>query len=279
LLRWIPNLIGWIAERRSSQPSSELSPNIPADEGGETKPFVEHLDDLRKMLFKMIGALVVGFNLCLVFANKILFFLEQPLRTMGFDPQKFLRSYEVTGAFVLAMTLSFYGGLLLTAPFLLYFLAQFILPALRPKERAMLIPVCIFGALLFLGGAAMCFFCVLPGVLKAFFKYNEWMQIEPFWSITSYVGFVTQFMLVMGITFEVPLVMLILNRLGIVSAATMRRGRKVCIAIAVIVSAIVAPPDPLSMILMSIPLIALFEATIWIGVWMENRRRKSPETS
>lgn len=245
---------------------------LPVDEV-EVKSFGEHLEDLRAMLFKTLAALFVGFNICLVFANRLLFFLEQPLYRVVDKPERFLQSLNVTDSFVLAMKMAFYGGLVLTMPVLVYFIAQFVLPALKPREKKLLFPICFFGALLFLSGVALCFFWIIPQTLKAFIQYSEWMKIEPHWTVGSYIEFVTQFMLAMGLTFEVPLLVLVLVQLGIVSAATVRKGRKVCVAIAVVISAIVAPPDPLSMVLMALPLIALFEVTIWVA-WLLDRQKR-----
>ena len=260
----IPAVLSWF---RKSQSADVV----------EVKSFGEHLDDLRAMLFKTVAALFIGFNICLVFANRLLFFLEQPLYQAVAKPDRFLQSLNVTDSFVLAMKMAFYGGLVLTMPVLLYFIAQFVLPALKPREKKLLLPVCFFGALLFLAGVALCFFWVVPQTLRAFIKYSEWLNIEPHWTVSSYVEFVTQFMLAMGLTFEVPLVLLVLVQLGVVSATTVRKGRKVCIAIAVVISAVVAPPDPLSMVLLAIPLIALFEVTIWVAWLMD--RRKRPQLS
>lgn len=274
MLRWLPSLIKWFSDQQPADaPEPVPTAPAPAEEGeGERKSFIEHLEDLRRMLFRMLGTLFITFNLCLVFANRLLRWLEQPLYQSVPQPERFLISLNVTDSFVLAMKMAFYGGLVLATPVLLYFLAQFVVPALKRREKSMLWPVCIWGTLLFLAGVAMCFFWIVPQTLRAFIKYSEWMGIEPKWTVTSYVEFVTQFMLAMGVTFEVPLVILILVRLGIMSAATVRRGRKVCIAIAVAIAAIVAPPDPLSMLLMSLPLIALFEVTIWVSVFVERRR-------
>jgi len=265
--------VRWFNAQQPAEPDN-LVPLEPVEEpDGETKPFVEHLEDLRKILFRMLVVLFVTFNICLVFANRLLQLLEWPLFQVAPEhPERFLQSLNVTDSFVLAMKMSFYGGMLLATPILLYLLSQFILPALKRREKSVLVPVCVFGTLLFMAGASLCYFWIIPQTLKAFIKYSEWMKIEPHWTVTSYIEFVTQFMLAMGLTFEVPLVMLILVRIGILSAESIRRGRKVCITIAVIISAIVAPPDPLSMLLMTLPLIALFELTIWVAWWMERRQ-------
>ena len=198
--------------------------------------------------------------------------MERPLYQILPTPENFLQSLNVTDSFVMAMKLAFYGGLLLGAPFIFYHLAQFILPALKRHEKRMVVPVFVFGTLLFVAGAACCYYLMVPQTLRVFIKYSEWLQIEPKWTVTSYVSFVTQFMLSVGLTFEAPLVILILVRLGILSQRTLRGGRKVMIAVAVVVAAVLAPPDPLSMILMAIPLVVVFEITIWLAWFVERRR-------
>jgi sec-independent protein translocase protein TatC len=114
----------------------------------------------------------------------------------------------------------------------------------------------------------------VPQTLRVFIKYSEWLQIEPKWTVTSYVSFVTQFMLSVGLTFEAPLVILILVRLGILSQRALRGGRKMMIAAAVVVAAILAPPDPFSMMLMALPLVIVFEITIWLAWFVERRQDK-----
>jgi len=244
------------------------------DEGGEVKSFWEHLDDLRKTLFKSLGALAITFNLALVFANRILGFLTWPLRRVTKHPENFLLSLNVTDSFVLSVKLALYVGLVLAAPAILYFVGQFVLPALKPKEKRMLWPGFAAGTLLFIVGAVSCFFLIVPQTLRAFIQASHWLGIEPRWTIDSYIGFVTQFTLMTGLTFEIPLVVLILVRLGILGYATVRSGRKIFIVLAFTIAAFLAPPDPLSMVLMALPLIVLFEVTIWMS-WFTERRRDS----
>lgn len=234
---------------------------------------VEHLEDMRRTLIRIAIALFIGFNLCLVFADRILFFLEAPLYRIVQNPKECLQSLNVTDSFVLAMTMSFYGAVLLAMPAILYYIADFVLPALKPKERASILPSFVGGALLFVAGVAVCYYAMIPQTLKAFIKYSAWLDIKPQWTVSSYISFVTQFMLSVGLTFEVPLVILVLVRLGVVSASTVARSRKIMIAVAVILAAILAPPDPLSMAVMAIPLVMMFEVTIWLAKFAEKRRR------
>ena len=246
-----------------------------SDDGGAVKSFWEHLDDLRRTLFKSIIALAITFHLALVFANRILGFLTWPLRRATDHPQNFLLSLNVTDSFVLSVKLALYVGLVLAAPAICYFVGQFVLPALKPKEKRLLWPGFLAGTLLFIAGAVSCFFLIVPQTLRAFIQASRWLGIEPRWTIDSYIGFVTQFTLMTGLTFEIPLVLLILVRLGILGYATVRSGRKIFILLSFAIAAFLAPPDPLSMVLMALPLTVLFELTIWLA-WFVERRREAP---
>ena len=272
MLRWLPNLVEWFSKLEPAKPVEAALPATTDPEA--TKPLVEHLEDLRRTLIRIALALFVGFNICLVFANRILAFLEAPLYGVVPNPESCLQSLNVTDSFVLAVQLAFYGGLILTMPLVIYYIADFILPALKPKERSAIIPAFIIGALLFVGGAAACYYGMIPRTLDAFVKYSLWLGIKPQWTVSSYIGFVTQFMLAVGVTFEVPLVILILVRLGVVRAATVARSRRIMMAVAVVLAAVLAPPDPLSMIVMAIPLVVMFEITIWLAKWVESWRPK-----
>jgi sec-independent protein translocase protein TatC len=273
LLRWLAIFTNWLAK----QHDSDAGPGLPAtlDDGeGEKKSFIEHLEDFRRTLIKIGIALFIGFNICLLFANRILQFLEEPWRKIVPGPEGQLVSLRVTDAFFLWMKLAFYGGLVLASPAVCYFLTDFILPALKKKEKDLLMPTFIFGTLLFLAGAAVCYYLMVPQTLKVFLKYTEWFDMKRQWTAVDYVGFVTSFILSVGITFEVPLVILILVRLGILSAKTVASGRKIMIAGAVLLAAVLAPPDPLSMIMMSLPLIVICELTIWLAWFVERWRLK-----
>ncbi len=275
MLRWLVRLAGWLGEQGPSDSTAKILPlDSAAADDGESKPFIEHLEDLRRTLFKIGAALFIGFNVCMVFANRILFFLEAPLSKVVPDSGNYLQSLNVTDSFVLWMKLAFYGGILLATPAIFYFLSDFILPALKREEKRLLMPTFLFGAFMFVAGAAACYYLMIPQTLRVFIKYSEWLKIKPQWTVTSYISFVTQFMLSMGVTLEIPLVILLLVQLGVISARTVARGRKLMITGAVILAAILAPPDPLSMLMMSMPLIAICEVTIWLSWLVEYRRRK-----
>ena len=243
------------------------------DDGGEVKSFWEHLEDLRSMIWKSLLALGVAFLLALGFANRILDFLTYPLKQVTDHPENFLQSLNVSDSFVLPMKIAFYAGLMLAAPVICFFIGQFILPALRQQEKQALWPGFLFGALLFVAGVASCYYFMVPQTLQAFIRGSRWFGIEPRWTIDSYISFVTQFMVMCGLTFEIPLVLVILVRIGVLSSKTVRKSRKILIFVAFVISSLLAPPDPMSMILMAVPLIVLFEIAIWLS-WFVDRKRQ-----
>lgn len=270
MFRWLPNLLEWLAGQAPERPVDRTDAMDVVRSGGDApKPMLEHLEELRATLIRAGLAWVVAFNLCLLFAPRILRFLELPLRRVMADPESCLQSLNVTDSFVLSVQLAGYGGLILALPLMLYFAGQFILPALNPRERRALVPAFLAGGVLFAGGAALCYYAMVPQTLKAFVEYSGWLGIKPQWTISSYIGFVTQFMLAVGLVFEVPLVILLLVRVGVVQARTVARGRRGLIAAAVIAAAVLAPPDPLSMVVMVVPLIVMCELTIWLARLVE----------
>jgi len=263
----------WFSKKNPSD-EFQLVPDPASDGDGVLKSFWEHLDDLRGTVFKSLIALAITFHLALAFANRILTVLTWPLRQVTDHPENFLLSLNVTDSFVLSVKLAFYVGLVAAAPAILYFVGQFVFPALRPKEKRLLWPGFAAGTVLFILGVLGCFRFMVPQTLHAFIQASHWLGIEPRWTIDSYIGFVTQFTLMSGLTFEIPLVMLILVQLGVIGYTTVRKGRKIFVLLAFVIAAFLAPPDPLSMVLMALPLIVLFEIAIWLS-WFADRRRKA----
>ena len=137
--------------------------------GDVEKPFLSHIEDLRFTIIKVASALVLAMVLCFAFRDKLAAAVQHPL--IAVDPQRAanIQSLGVADSFTISLELSFYGGLILAFPFLVYFLAEFILPALTPKEKRMLIPASLIGGGLFLTGAAFSYFIVLPQTLEFFF--------------------------------------------------------------------------------------------------------------
>jgi sec-independent protein translocase protein TatC len=240
------------------------------------KPFLEHLEDLRWMIIKMVVTLAITMFLSFFFARQLLAVIIWPLKRVAGDPERFLYSLEVTGGFTLAMLLALYAGLVIACPFLLWFLADFILPALTPKEKGMMWPVFASGVGLFLAGVALAYFAVIPAGLKFFLDYNQYLGIRSQWVIENYVSFVSQMCLAFGVCFELPLVVLALAKLGIVSAKFLRDKRPYVIVLIFIIAAVITPTtDMVNQCLLAVPMCVLYEACVWIAWWMERKKREA----
>ena len=243
-----------------------------AQSSAAVKPFLEHLEDLRWMLIKMIATLGIAMVACFFFASQLLRVLIYPLQRAAGDAEPFLRTLEVTGGFTVALKLALYAGVLVSCPLLLYFLAQFVLPALTRREKDILAPVLASGVGLFLVGVALAYWIVIPKALRFFIEYNRHLHIRSEWTIQNYVSFVTLISLAFGVAFEMPMVVLALARLGIVTHHFLRHKRPYAIPLIFFVAAVITPPDLMSQILLGVPMCLLYEACIWIAWWMERRK-------
>lgn len=245
-----------------------------ASEAEATKPFLDHLEDLRTMLLRSLAALAVGMGVAFPMTPFWLKILRRPLHAVTETPEAFLQSIQVSGAFVAAMRISFWTGLLIASPALVLFAAMFFLPALKPQEKVWLKRGAAAGGVLFAVGAAMGYFYTLPFALSAMYAINDWLGVVPIWTVDSYVAFSTRLLLAFGLAFELPLVLLILGRVGIIDAIWLRVHRRHAVVAALILACVLTPPDVVSQVIMAVPLLVLYELCIWIlAVW--NREKAS----
>lgn len=242
----------------------------------ESKPFLEHLADLRRTLIRCAVALILGIGIAFPLAPHILRWLQAPLRVVAEDPTRFLRSLEVGGAFSILMTVAFWTGLLVSSPFVVFFIGQFVFPGLRQTEKRVVVEALLLGALLFAFGVALGYRLTLPATLAIMFGMHQWMGIAAEWTITSYVAFSVQTLIAFGLAFEMPVVLLVLARLGLVSHRVLRAGRPYAVILSLVVGAVLTPPDVASQLLMAIPLIILYELCVWV-TWAAERRRISSD--
>lgn len=181
-------------------------------------------------------------------------------------------------SFFTAMKLALYAGLLLAFPFLFYFLMEFVLPGLTPREKKLMWPALAVGFGLFLTGLLFAFFWVVPRTLQFFHDFSGGIEgTKDLWTFADYTSFVTVFSLVFGASFELPVVVLLLVKLGLLNTEFMRRTRRWAIFIIVMVAAVITPTgDPGTLAALALPMILMYEACIWISVWME-KMEKSKE--
>ncbi|HEX8296746.1 MAG TPA: twin-arginine translocase subunit TatC [Chthoniobacteraceae bacterium] len=241
-------------------------------DGDVVKPFLDHLEDLRWTLIKMVVVLLAAMIFAFTFHRDLVELLEKPLHALGPNASKTLMVTGVTDPFMISLSLSFYGGIVLSLPFQLYFLASFVLPALTRQEKKYLIPGIAGGFVLFGIGVVACFHYILPQTLRFFWDYGAG-NFNMMWQAREYFSFVTQLCIAFGLLSELPVVMLVLALFGFVSFKLLNNTRAYAIVIIMMLAAFVAPtPDPLTFLSMAAPVIILYEICIWL-IWLLERRR------
>jgi len=181
------------------------------------------------------------------------------------------------GSFVVATKVAFYGGLVLAAPFIFYYVASFVFPALKMREKKYVYRGLAFGVGLFLTGITFCYFVLMPVALAASAQYAEWLGFTANqWRAEDYISFVCKFMLGMGLGFELPVVVLTLVKIGVLNYRILASARRYVIVICFVLGAILTTPEVITQILMAFPLLMLYEVSVWIA-WYWERKEKQRE--
>jgi sec-independent protein translocase protein TatC len=181
------------------------------------------------------------------------------------------------GGFVVAFQVAIYGGVVLASPFIFYFIAAFVFPALKIRERKYVYRGLMIGVGLFLSGVAFCYFALMPLALAAAQMYSHWLGLGALqWRAEEYISFVCKFLLGMGLGFELPVVVLTLVKIGVVDYRMLSRARRYMIVINLFLGAILTTPEILTQLVMFVPLQLLYEITVWIAwYWDQPDRRKA----
>lgn len=253
-----------------------MTPEVSSSEHGPVKTFLGHLEDLRWVVMKCLIVISVAWMSCFYLGPWILLVLQQPLKWSGVEnPSAFLKVFSPADAFSISFQLALYAGLILSMPLLIYFIASFVLPAMTKRERRFIQPAFWLGSGFFLAGVAFCYWVVLAPALRISREFAGWLHIEvTFWTVQSYVSFVTKFMLGMGIAFEIPLVIMALVHFGVLNYDKLSRARRYVIVANFILGAVLTTPEVFTQLIMAIPLTIMYEACIWI-TWFLERRRKA----
>ena len=243
-----------------------------------SKPFLEHLEDLRWTVVKMAIALLLAMVVCFAFRSTLVRVMQAPLH--GLDPQiGALKALGITDSLVISFHLAFYAGIVVSFPLLLYFIAEFVLPALTAVEKRFLFPAVVGSFGLFLLGVVVCYSWLLPKTILFFFRDTQSLGWAPTWTVQQYYSFVTKFVLGFGLAFELPVVVLALVYFGLITYKFMARTRPYAVVLIFILAAIIAPtPDLLTLIAMALPMSLLYESCIWVAWLMERRRLRSSPT-
>ena len=178
------------------------------------------------------------------------------------------------GGFVVALQVALYGGLVVAAPFLFYFIGQFVFPALKMKEKKYLYRGLTVGVALFMTGVCFCYFVLMPVALAASQQYSNWLGFSATqWRAEDYMSFVCKFMLGMGLGFELPVVILTLVKIGILNYRFLSQARRYMIVINLVLGALLTTPEVITQVLMALPLQLLYEISVWIAWYWDHPDR------
>ncbi len=235
---------------------------------------LEHLEEFRRRLIICLAALAVASLLCFCFSRQILDFLTLPLKKHQDVSLYFQTPYE---AFMVNVKAAVTAGILLSIPVWMTQVWYFIAPGLYDKERKTIIPLIFISLGLFLSGCAFAYYLVIPAGLDFLLAFGS-QSLRPMLTIGPYVSFFLGMILACGALFDFPIVMIGLVKLGIVSADSLARSRKLAIVIIFIVAAVVTPsPDPLSQLLLVAPLWVFFEVSLLFCRRFERKSGSIPQ--
>jgi len=325
------------------EPEDPRPEEMPDEEGGPVKSFLDHLEDLRWVLIKTIAAIGVGMLICLIAGDRVVNILKHPLaqtkisfpgtnqvwtvswgtnrlgvynlndeqqRRFSLGPTQFvalkvelvptgtnllvtlaldpdtnpaaarqmrmdLQSLGPVSGFFVSLQIALYGGLVLASPFVFYFVAGFIFPALRMREKHYVYRGLGFGLSLFAIGISFCYFVLLPVALRASVAYSNWLGFAANqWRAEEYISFVCKFMIGMGIGFQMPVVLLTLVKIGVLNYTVLRRMWRYMIVINLVLGALLTTPEVVTQVLMAVPLYLLYEISVWVAWYWERKERK-----
>ena len=236
-------------------------------------PLLDHLIELRRRLLFSVLALAVCFGVCFYFAKPIFGFLAQPLLAAGQGTLIYTQIFE---AFFVQVKVGFFAALMLAFPIIANQLWQFVAPGLYKRERRALLPFLLATPVLFAMGAALAYYIAIPTALKFLLSFQGdigGVQQEAMPAIGNYLSFVMQFLFGFGVSFLLPVLLMLLERAGIVTRRQLIDGRRYAIVGAFALAAVLTPPDIGSQFMLAIPLVLLYELSI-IGIWFTERKRK-----
>lgn len=240
------------------------------------RPLLDHLIELRRRLLWSLLALVMTFFGAFFFANEVFAFLARPLaEAMGDGDSGRLIYTKLFEAFFVQIKVAFFTAIFLSFPVFATQLWRFVAPGLYRQEKEAFLPFLLATPPLFLLGASMGYFVALPVAIRfllGFQKEAGGIALEALPAIGDYLTFVMQFIMGFGIAFLLPVLLMILERAGVVTREQFQKGRRYAILAAFIIAAVLTPPDVLSQFLLAIPLIALYEAAL-VGMAFTGRRR------
>ena len=242
-------------------------------------PLLDHLIELRSRLLKCVYALVITGALCFYFSEQLFAILVHPLKEAFGDGGGRLVYTKLYEAFFVQVKIAFFGAFCLSFPIIANQLWAFVAPGLYAREKKALLPFILATPFLFAMGASLAYFVVMPTAFHFFLEFqgdSSGLSVEALPSADAYLGLVMQFILAFGISFLMPVLLMLLNRAGFVTRAQLIGLRRYMIVAAFVLAAVLTPPDVVSQLMLAIPLLLLYEVTI-IAIWFTDRNKSDVE--
>ncbi len=274
----------------AANPEAKPSPNPAASEGDARMTFTAHLGELRSRMIRACIAATIGLVVCYTFSNSIIEFLSQPLRGLPTATQPGAPTVAGQGVqefggvswtvlspmepFVVKLKIAAYGGLFIAFPYILYQICAFVFPGLTSVERRA-VRIMLFGCtILAVCGSAMAYWMIFPYVLPMLVSWvPEFVNVQL--RLNETLSIILKGIAAFGVAFQMPMVIFVLVYLGILSPATLKAYRKVAIVIIFVVAAFMTPPDPISQLMMALPLLVLYEISVFASYGIVRRREKA----
>jgi sec-independent protein translocase protein TatC len=236
-------------------------------------PLLDHLIELRRRLLYCVLALLLFFGVAFYFAKPIFGFLVHPLADAGQDRLIFTQIFE---AFFVKVKVAFFAAMMLSFPIIANQLWQFVAPGLYRSEKRALLPFLLATPVLFTAGAALAYYFAIPVALNFLLglegDLGGGVRQEALPSVGNYLDFVMQFLFAFGVSFLLPVLLMLLERAGVVTRKQLVSARRYAIVAAFGISAVLTPPDIGSQFLLAVPMVLLYELAL-IGIWLTERRR------
>lgn len=237
-------------------------------------PFLEHLEEFRKMVIRSFVAIVIGMAACAYFVPWMTEMLRAPGQQYIDSGQITLQAPELTSGFKMWFSLAFWGGLLISMPALMVIVGSFVLPGIKDSERKMLQRVSGFSGVLFIVGVLFGYKMTLPMAIRVMLAMITKLDGTAIIIYQKYIDFTLQVLLGFGVAFQLPVAIIILGKLGFLNSRQLREKRRHVIIGFFVLAMLLTPPDWVTQVQMAIPLILLYEFCIWFLYFSEKGKRR-----